>query len=377
MEYPIEEAKELVVRAGKMLVQSGLTARTWGNISARISDEKFVITPSGLAYEDLAPEQIVVVNIADCSYEGNIKPSSEKGIHADTYRMRPDVNFVIHTHQVMASVLSIEGKDIYVHDKYKNVLGDVVPCAAYAMPSTGKLRKNIAEVVCAYPDSKAILMKNHGTICVGKDLDNSFEIAQALESMSKEIYDKACVKSKKRVGQIPDYGRSSRRGSTFILELRGNTYEYVTGGLPDDVQEEAVLHSEIYKSCNTAYVIHTTDEEVVEVSSKGKILRPLLDDLAQMVGVNIRTVKDGSSNPKVAAKELKSKNAVLLENEGAVCTGDNESDAEAAAMILRKGCAAALYAEALNRTDRLSTADAYIQRFIYKKKYSKMKEQRG
>ena len=64
MAYEIEEAKRLVVEAGKRLVQTGLIARTWGNVSARISDTQFVITPSGRAYEDLTPEEIVVVRIA-------------------------------------------------------------------------------------------------------------------------------------------------------------------------------------------------------------------------------------------------------------------------------------------------------------------------
>ena len=79
----ILEAKELVIRAGKELLQAGIIVRTWGNISCRISDTQFVITPSGLAYEDLTPDQIVLVNIADCSYDGDVKPSSEKGIHAE------------------------------------------------------------------------------------------------------------------------------------------------------------------------------------------------------------------------------------------------------------------------------------------------------
>ena len=69
MAYELEEAKKLVVAAGKKLVESGLIARTWGNVSARISDTQFVITPSGRAYETLTPEEVVVVNIEDCSYE--------------------------------------------------------------------------------------------------------------------------------------------------------------------------------------------------------------------------------------------------------------------------------------------------------------------
>ena len=102
MAYELEEAKKLVVAAGKKLVESGLIARTWGNVSARISDTQFVITPSGRAYETLTPEEVVVVNIEDCSYEGDIKPSSEKGVHAAAYRHHPTVDFVIHTHQKAA-----------------------------------------------------------------------------------------------------------------------------------------------------------------------------------------------------------------------------------------------------------------------------------
>ena len=99
MAYTEAEARNLVILSARRLVDAGLTARTWGNLSARISDEQFVITPSGLGYDIMEPEDLVIVNISDLSYEGNRKPSSEKGIHADAYRLRPEVNFVIHTHQ--------------------------------------------------------------------------------------------------------------------------------------------------------------------------------------------------------------------------------------------------------------------------------------
>lgn len=375
MEYSAEKAKELVVCAGNTLKESGLIARTWGNISARISDEKFVVTPSGLAYEALTPKQIVEVNIADCSYDGNIKPSSEKGIHADIYRLRPEVNFIIHTHQMMASVLSIEGKDIEVHSsEYKKILGDIVPCATYGISSTAKLRKMVEKAAYNCPESRAILMKHHGTVCMGDSMDNCFEIALTLEKMAKEIYEEVCGLNERQAVRIPDYGRSLRKENTFILALNGKSSEYRIHGLSQEAPDVAVLHSEIYKSGNAAYIIHTTDKEVVEVSSSGRILRPLLDDLAQIVGVNIKAVKKGLLNAKAVAKELKNKNAVLLENEGAICTGTTEGDAEAAAIILRKGCAADLYSAALNNRDYLNTADAYIQRIIYLTKYSKMKK---
>ena len=93
------QVREQILRAAARLTGEGLIERTWGNISARLAETQFLITPSGLAYETLRPEQLVLVNVADASWEGEIKPSSEKGIHADAYRLRPEVNFVIHTHQ--------------------------------------------------------------------------------------------------------------------------------------------------------------------------------------------------------------------------------------------------------------------------------------
>ena len=72
----ILEAKNIVIKAGHELLKAGLIVRTWGNISCRINDKQFVITPSGMAYDSLTPDDIVLVKIEDCSYESEIKPSS-------------------------------------------------------------------------------------------------------------------------------------------------------------------------------------------------------------------------------------------------------------------------------------------------------------
>lgn len=372
MAYSIKEAKELVVRAGHLLVESGLIARTWGNISARISDTQFVISPSGLAYETLTPEQIVVVNIEDCSYEGNIKPSSEKGIHADAYKIRSEVNFIIHTHQEKASVLSIEGNNLNVsNSEDKAILGDVVPCAAYGISSTNKLRKAVAYAVDNYPASNAILMKNHGTMCMGKDLDHSFEIAMTLEKVAEDKYLSVCKMGKELNEIILDYGCSERRGNSFLLTHKGESCEYKIGSLSEHDNAIAILHEEIYKNSNINNIIHTTDKTVVEVSSSGRVLKPFIDDLAQIAGVNIKIM---NNDVKAIARQLKSKNAVLLKNAGALCTGITESDAKAVAMVLKKGCAADLYATTLNKSVYLGFIDAYLQRIVYIKKYSKQKE---
>ena len=373
MKREIEEAKKDVIKAGKILVESGLIARTWGNISARISDEQFVITPSGLAYETLTPEQIVTVNISDCSYSGNIKPSSEKGIHADTYKLRPEVNFIIHTHQLMASVISIEGKNINVdRDEYKKILGDIIPCADYGMPSTKKLRRKISEALNNNPDSKAVIMKHHGTICIGYDLKDTFDVAAVLEKIAEEKY-KAAVKENKS-HPIADYGSSYRQDNKFTVTSNGQTVEYSLD-VPTNMPKEAKLHAEIYKKNNISHIIHAADDAIVEFSSTGRVLKPFLDDLAQVAGINIKPVK--SNDISEIAKSLKKKNAVFLENEGALCTGAAKGDAEAVAMVLNKGCMADLYCKALKLTDKLGFADAYIQRVIYITKYSKMKDKCG
>ena len=139
MSYSIDEAKNLVIRAGKELLESGLIARTWGNISARISPTQCVVSPSGKAYDSLTPDDIVVINIADgkaADPENTVKPSSEKGVHAAAYRLRPDVNFVIHTHQDYATDMSILGRQFHignVNPMIKKRLGPFIPTARYAL----------------------------------------------------------------------------------------------------------------------------------------------------------------------------------------------------------------------------------------------------
>lgn len=374
MGYSLKEAKDLVIKAGKILVESGLIARTWGNISARISDTQFVITPSGLAYETLTPEQIVVVNIKDCSHEGNIKPSSEKGIHADAYRLRSEVNFIIHTHQVKASVLSIEGKNLLVErQEHKKILGEVVPCAGYGISSTKTLRKKVALEVSRYPDSPAILMKHHGTMCMGTDLEHSFLIATTLEELAQEKYIKVCKQSKVEKKALLDYGRSERKGDTFQLKWDKWTTQYQIYELPESAPSAARLHASIYKASNVNFILHATDEEIVTASSKQMILRPYLDDLAQIAGINLKTIENALTKPQRVAKELKQKNAVLLSNSGALCTGKTADDAKAVEMVLKKGCIASIYCNEMNNTKWLSTIDAWIQRVVYVKKYSKKK----
>ena len=177
------EAKKIVVEAGKRLVSSGLIARTWGNVSCRVDDNHFVITPSGRAYETLTPDEIVLVSIDDLSYEGDIKPSSEKGIHAKCYELRPETNFVIHTHQMYASIISALGYDINgIGGESRDIIGDNIPVSSYGLSGTGKLKNAVVEAL-KRSDSKAVIMKHHGAVCLGADYDDAFKVASELEKV--------------------------------------------------------------------------------------------------------------------------------------------------------------------------------------------------
>ncbi|MGI6752280.1 MAG: class II aldolase/adducin family protein [Anaerovoracaceae bacterium] len=179
----MQKIKESIIRAGLKLMESGLIVRTWGNVSCRIDDNWFAITPSGKAYESLKADDIVLCRIKDASYTGSTRPSSEKGIHALIYRNRPEAKFIIHTHQKYASVASVCG----IGDKaeFKGI-----PLSSYAPPGSRKLIMQIAKVL---PFSEgSILMAHHGALCFGSNADEVFENAHELEKTClnyiKKIY---------------------------------------------------------------------------------------------------------------------------------------------------------------------------------------------
>lgn len=176
----IQEAKEKVCEAGKLLLKEGLVARTWGNVSIKVSDTQMVITPSGRKYDELTPEEMVLVDIYTLKYEGKLKPSSELKLHCEVYKTRPHINAVIHTHQLYASIVAAAQKDVVVlNEAHQKILGaKTIKAAPYALPNTKKIT---VETARAIEQSNAALMSNHGVVCIGKDLEDTFEVARTLE----------------------------------------------------------------------------------------------------------------------------------------------------------------------------------------------------
>ena len=173
----------------------------------------------------------MLVNIADLSYDGDIKPSSEKGIHAEAYKLRPEVNFVIHTHQMLASVISALGFDINtVEATSAEIVGDNVPLAAYGLPGTGKLRKGVVAAM-QRSDSKAVIMAHHGALCMGEDYADAFAVASELE--------KICESSLRR--------KYSEVTGTIAAGLDA-VYDYIGEKFADAKRSEATR----FPACNSA-----------------------------------------------------------------------------------------------------------------------------
>ncbi len=388
----IKEARETVVLAGKRLVESGLIARTWGNVSCRISSSHFVITPSGRDYLSLTPEEIVEVAISDCSYNSSIKPSSEKGVHAEVYKLHPEIQFVIHTHQKHASAVSALMLDaINVSKDYPSLGGQVI-CATYGLPGTKKLRRGVADAL-ARSKGKAVIMKNHGALCFGQNYEEAFRVAHELENACerfiREKYTEISKEPDTDFGQIgcfalskltgnkvttADKGpvlscSSERTANGFCLHINGESLDYSLEHFPLPDYPEAEIHHDIYKKHkNINHIIHTGTPVVFAVSCAGIKVLPLLDDFAQIAGISVGNVEMNNNRILTA---LKKASAVMLKNNGALCCGSAKGDAEAVNMVLEKNCEALVSAALFGKVKPINRFECRLMRFVYLKKYSK------
>ena len=176
------ELRQLVADTGRQLLENGLVARTWGNISARKDETKFAISPSGLGYENMQGSDVPIYDMESKTWEGSRKPSSEKKIHAAAYKLYPEVNFVIHTHQDYATAIGLANtSELEPTPEEKELLGEI-SIAGYGLPGTDKLADN---VTTALKNSQVVLMAHHGALILGKDVHDAMKKAEVLEEVCK------------------------------------------------------------------------------------------------------------------------------------------------------------------------------------------------
>lgn len=183
----LEKLKERVYKMNMMLPKNNLVTMTSGNVSGRDVETGYVvIKPSGIPYEEMQPEDMVVVDLNGNIIEGKWKPSVDTATHLYIYRHRSDVNGIVHTHSPYATSFAALGKPIPVYlTAIADEFGGPIPVGPYAKIGG----EEIGEAVIKYIGrSPAILMKNHGVFTIGKTPEEAVKAAVMLEDVAKTVH---------------------------------------------------------------------------------------------------------------------------------------------------------------------------------------------
>lgn len=182
----LEELKELTLNYSKKMLHHGLTRGTGGNISARNKKTGLIaVTGSGIDYENMTMEDIVITDLEGNVIEGNVKPSSELPMHLACYKTRPDVMAAVHTHSTFATVISCLQKKIEPVHYLIGFAGEEIECIPFYPIGSKKLGETAAG---ALKKRNAVLLGNHGLIAVGADMKFAFTVAEEAEFVAELYY---------------------------------------------------------------------------------------------------------------------------------------------------------------------------------------------
>ena len=182
-----EVQKMEVLEIARRMDGKGLVVGTSGNVSQRFREpggrELVAITPSGRHYDTMKAEDIVLVDMEGQRVEGELAASIETMLHVGIYKARKKVSAVVHTHAVFGSAIAVTGKEIpSLLDDQVTFLGGEIKVAAYALPGSPELAKN---AVAALGSRNAVVLANHGTVTVGRNLREAFNNCELLEKTAR------------------------------------------------------------------------------------------------------------------------------------------------------------------------------------------------
>ena len=176
--------RQELVAIGRRLVERGLVSGSFGNASVRLpGSDHVLVTPSGLPYEHMHADDIVVVRLDGTVVEGSRKPTSEAPMHLAVYRARADVGAVVHTHSVHATTLACAGLPIEPVHYLMAGIGQRVPVAPFAIFGTPEIGD--AAVAALRTEHQAVLLAQHGVLTVGRDLEAAFFVAETVEYVAE------------------------------------------------------------------------------------------------------------------------------------------------------------------------------------------------
>jgi L-ribulose-5-phosphate 4-epimerase len=185
----VQRVREQVSDLHAELVRNNLVAWTSGNISARVpGSDLVVIKPSGVTYDDLRPELMVVVDLEGRRVEGDLSPSSDTDSHLYVYREMPEVGGVVHTHSSYATAWAAAGEPIpCVITAMADEFGGDIPVGPFALIGADDIGKGIVATL-ADSRSSAILMQGHGVFTVGKDARAAVKTAVMCEDVARAVH---------------------------------------------------------------------------------------------------------------------------------------------------------------------------------------------
>ncbi|NLO69399.1 MAG: L-ribulose-5-phosphate 4-epimerase [Porphyromonadaceae bacterium] len=194
----LESLKEQVFQANLDLVKHGLVIFTWGNVSAIDRDANLVvIKPSGVSYDVMKPEDMVVVDLDGNKVEGKYKPSSDTPTHVELYKAFPNIGGIVHTHSTYATAWAQAGKDIpNIGTTHADYFSEAIPCTRDMTQEEveGAYEKETGTVIIERfkeinPDFvPGVLVKNHAPFTWGKDAHDAVHNAVVVEQVAKMAY---------------------------------------------------------------------------------------------------------------------------------------------------------------------------------------------
>lgn len=180
----MEKIRKDVIETCLNLKKKDLLTQTGGNVSVRDEETGYIaITPSGIEYHLLKPEDIVIVDENGNIIDGDKRPSIETPMHTSILKKRRDVNAVVHTHSLYATAYSTLHKPLPVLTTELAIgISSEIPVGEYAVPGSKDLAEKMIEVL---KDGKAALLASHGAIALGKDLKEGYSLAISIEEAAK------------------------------------------------------------------------------------------------------------------------------------------------------------------------------------------------
>ena len=207
--------RQRVIDTALEMSDSGLSPGRSGNVSARFGDH-MLITPSGMAYDDLLPDDIVAMGLDGVVAEGQRPPSSEWHFHVAVYRARPEVGGVVHSHSPFATSLACLHRDIPAfHYMVAVAGGSDIRCAPYATFGTVELAEH---AVAALVGRKACLLSHHGQIAVAETVEKALELGHEVETLA-EHYWRALQIGEPKILDEAEMARVLRKFETYGMQL--------------------------------------------------------------------------------------------------------------------------------------------------------------